>query len=213
MSFNHTIVSEMKRNDQSPERICVRTSSSKNEAINAIGFTLFRTNLLVLSVVFVLFLLLQVSLFAQTQTAPAVGDGSDANPYQIATVENLFWLQGASSAQSKSIIQTADIDASAYGWGGIASFTGKYDGQGHTINGLHGGGAGSGFFKSINSGAVVANLHLTNINFSSGYGQNYDGGFASMLLSGSTITGCSITGTLQGHDITDRKSTRLNSSH
>jgi hypothetical protein len=33
---------------------------------------------------------LSVALIAQTATPPATGDGSSSNPYQIATLENLY---------------------------------------------------------------------------------------------------------------------------
>lgn len=61
------------------------------------------------------------SLFAQTATAPLLGDGSSGNPYQIANLENLYWI-AASDAIVPSptqatrwaayYIQTADFDAS-----------------------------------------------------------------------------------------------------
>jgi hypothetical protein len=48
-------------------------------------------------------ILLAFSLFitllmqAQTSTAPATGDGTSSNPYQIATLNNLYWLSQTSS--------------------------------------------------------------------------------------------------------------------
>ena len=54
--------------------------------------------------------LLAFSLLAQTAVPPALGDGTEANPYQIATWQNLYWLSQNSSAWDKYFIQTADID-------------------------------------------------------------------------------------------------------
>jgi hypothetical protein len=87
------------------------------------------------------------ALFAQTAVPPAAGDGSTANPYQIATLDNLYWLSQNSAAWTLKFLQTADIDASATadwdggaGWTPIGNtttpFTGAYDGDGHAIAGL-----------------------------------------------------------------------------
>lgn len=92
-------------------------------------------------------LLMPAALFAQTATAPAAGDGSTANPYQIATLDNLYWLSQNSAAWTLNFLQTADIDASGTaGWDGGAGwtpigntttpFSGVYDGGGHAITGL-----------------------------------------------------------------------------
>lgn len=103
-----------------------------------------------------------VLLFAQTSTAPT-GTGTAANPYQIATLENLYWLSqnAAQWASGKYYLQTADIDASAtstwfsdgaggyYGFpciGGNSSavgnhvsgtFAANYNGQGFSISNLY----------------------------------------------------------------------------
>ena len=59
---------------------------------------------------------------AQTATAPAIGDGSSGNPFQIATFENLYWIAAlddvaASPTQAErwsgDYIQTMSFDASA----------------------------------------------------------------------------------------------------
>ena len=89
---------------------------------------------------------------AQNQVAPS-GDGSQNNPYKIATLENLYWMainvNGWNQMfEGKYLVQTADIDASATatwnngaGWQPVGDslqfhFKGNYDGQGHTISGL-----------------------------------------------------------------------------
>jgi hypothetical protein len=45
---------------------------------------------------------------AQTATAPAAGDGSSGNPYQIASLENLYWIAVDASRWNKHYIQTAN---------------------------------------------------------------------------------------------------------
>lgn len=85
---------------------------------------------------------------AQIATPPAAGDGSEENPYQIATLENLYWLSQSQSKWDKHYIQTADIDASvSENWDAGAGFTpignefqpfkGTYNGQFHTIDNIY----------------------------------------------------------------------------
>lgn len=61
-------------------------------------------------------------LIAQTAIAPLIGDGSEDNPYEIASLENLYWIAADNIVVqapdrevrwSSHYIQTADIDASA----------------------------------------------------------------------------------------------------
>lgn len=84
---------------------------------------------------------------AQNAVAPATGDGTIENPYQIASLENLYWISQTTSSWTKSFIQTADIDATqtstwnqGAGWVPIGDyntrFKGKYNGKGHVIDGL-----------------------------------------------------------------------------
>jgi hypothetical protein len=97
-----------------------------------------------------LFIFLFISftnVFAQTAIAPSIGTGTPANPYEIASLENLFWIQDNTANWDKHYIQTADINASATstwnsntGWMPIGNattrFTGSYNGQGFEISGL-----------------------------------------------------------------------------
>jgi len=91
-------------------------------------------------------------LLAQAAVAPAAGDGTSGNPYQIATWQNLYWISLNSSSWDKYFEQTADIDLSAaspaistwdsnQGWTPIGNsttkFTGNYDGDNQTISGLY----------------------------------------------------------------------------
>ena len=100
---------------------------------------------------------------AQISTAPAIGDGTAGNAYQIATLNNFYWLSQTSAqwVANKYFIQTANIDATAtstwfsngaggyFGFpciGGFSpavgnlvqgSFAGVYDGQGYSISNLY----------------------------------------------------------------------------
>lgn len=99
---------------------------------------------------------------AQTATTPA-GTGTAADPYQIATLDNLYWISQNINewTASKYYIQTANIDASStatwfpdgsggyYGFPPIAgeslevgnhlrgSFSGTYNGNGYLITNLY----------------------------------------------------------------------------
>jgi hypothetical protein len=82
------------------------------------------------------------SLMAQTAIAPVIGDGSEDNPYEIASLENLYWIAAdntvvpdpdQSARWLSHYVQTADIDASetvdwfnGQGWKPIAEYDEYY---------------------------------------------------------------------------------------
>jgi len=94
-------------------------------------------------------------IFAQTATPPS-GTGTSGDPYQIASLDNLYWIADQTNNNGdnflgKYFLQTADIDASGAstwtdqngfnsGWTTIGTyespFAGSYDGNGHTIDKL-----------------------------------------------------------------------------
>ena len=154
-------------------------------------------------------------MFAQTETAPAAGDGSEGTPYQIATLDNLYWLSQNSSEWGKYFVQTANINASSTsGWDSGAGFSpignlstyfsGHYDGNNKTISGLFINRSGSslvGFFGKTSS-AVIENLALINVNITGG---NLTGalvgsavGYFYECYSSGTVTGTSNVGGLIG---------------
>ncbi|HDQ44497.1 MAG TPA: hypothetical protein ENN17_03215, partial [bacterium] len=60
-------------------------------------------------------------LSAQTATAPASGNGSSGSPYEIASLENLYWIAATdvevpapdrATRWAAHYLQTANIDAS-----------------------------------------------------------------------------------------------------
>ena len=90
----------------------------------------------------VMLLAMSASLLAQTATAPSFGDGSSGNPYQISTLDHLFWITENDDKWDSTYIQTANIDAfSTSGWdsnsgfspigNNSTKFTGSYDGDGY----------------------------------------------------------------------------------
>ena len=129
----------------------------------------------------------QGNIFPQTETMPS-GSGTSSDPYLIATLDNLAWLQDAANdtAWGAYYQQTADIDAdSTSSWDSGAGFspignstkefTGTYDGQGYTIDNLYisrGSTNYIGFFGEAEYGAIE-NIGIINENVT---GSNNTGG-------------------------------------
>ena len=149
------------------------------------------------------------SAHAQTAVQPS-GSGTSADPYQIASLANLYWVTQNSSSWSDTLVQTADINAdSTKYWnsgagfyaigrptGIINDFSGYYDGEGHTITGLFisdSSGSGMGLFSET-IGAVIKNLVLDSVNITGG--QNTGGIVADAETS--TIDDCYTTGVVYG---------------
>ncbi|OGE81945.1 MAG: hypothetical protein A2Y39_04030 [Candidatus Delongbacteria bacterium GWF2_40_14] len=133
----------------------------------------------------------------------ADGAGTEANPYQI---ENLTQLNNVRNYPTACFIQIADIDATptadpgwnaGAGWLPIGNattkFTGKYNGQGHTIDGLFINRATSynGLFGYA-QGSTISNLHLTNLDITST--TTYAGGLVGYNYSSASIINCSSQG-------------------
>ncbi len=160
-------------------------------------------------------LLMSVILFGQVAMFPN-GDGTNSNPYQISTIENLYWISITDSVWNASFIQTSDIDATlsfnwnnGEGWNPIGNsttpFTGNYNGQGFqiislTINkpttdniGMFG---KTGKATGSPSGAVIRNLGLNSITV---YGQNYVGSLIGYCNDNSTAQNCSSSGYITGN--------------
>ncbi len=149
----------------------------------------------------VMLLLFANCLFSQTSTAPSSGDGSKSNPYQIATLNNLYWLSQQSSKWDKYFIQTADIDASdtknwdsGKGFSPIGTnttnFTGNYNGQEYVISNLYfNNNSYIGLFGWTNS-ATISNLGIVNLDMT---GNNFIAGLIARGQS-NTISYCYVTG-------------------
>ncbi len=140
--------------------------------------------------------------------APDVGDGSSGDPYQIASLSNLYWLSLNSEEWGKYFIQTVDIDASVTstiecGSGfppiGNAStmFSGSYNGQEHTIDGLYisrNGESYVGLFGYTDN-AMIQKLGVTSCNID---GSTYVGAIAGRNNNSSQISSCYTSGNIEG---------------
>ncbi len=177
------------------------------------------------AILFALFLSSPV-LIGQIAIAPEFGDGTAENPYQINTLENLYWLAAEddevsdpdiASRWSAHYMQTADIDAASTadwfdgaGWIPIGkfygfpsaenvSFGGHYEGQGHEIQNLSINrdiDSGCGLFGYANS-ATIVNLIVSQANVQGGKNT----GLIFGVVMGSTITDCFATGIVAGTNI------------
>ncbi len=171
--------------------------------------SLVRTAILLCSFSFIL----SAGLNAQTAVAPALGDGSSGNPYQIATWQNLYWLSQSSTEWTKYYIQTANIDFaeadpaittwdSDKGWSPIGNlsnnFKGSYNGQNHTISGLFAVNSypAIGLF-GYTYDAVIQNLGVTNVDLSTTSYEPIGGLIGSN--SNSTVTNCYTTGSISAY--------------
>jgi len=161
-------------------------------------------------------LVLTANIWAQTATAPSAGTGTAGDPYQIATLENLYWITASDAVVSspnqaarwtKYYIQTADINASTTsGWDGgkgwapignsTTKFTGTYDGQNHVISSIYinrpSGYLYIGVF-SYTTNATIQNLGLTNINIVNSY---WCVGALVGLNKSTSVTNCYSTGSV-----------------
>ena len=171
---------------------------------NSILSSTIMKKLVPLFIILCLVFVSSVSLMAQTATPPSSGDGSSGNPYQIATLDNLYWLTQTSGYWDKNFIQTADINASATsswadGFHPIGNspniwFTGNYDGDGHTISSLycsHPTWANVGMFGIVD-GSEIKDLTLSDLYVE---GNGNIGGLAG-LASYATISNVTVSGTV-----------------
>ncbi|MDY0360397.1 MAG: GLUG motif-containing protein [Desulforegulaceae bacterium] len=143
---------------------------------------------------------------AEPVPAEPSGNGTAIDPYEISTLAELYWITIDSSRWNKHYIQTADINASdttnwdnGKGWtpigNNVNSFSGFYDGGGHTIIGLHINRADScqGLFGKAGSGAEIKNLGLINLFI---YGTHYLGGLIGYNFS--LVSNCYSAGFVHG---------------
>jgi uncharacterized repeat protein (TIGR02543 family) len=154
--------------------------------------------------------IVDVALYAKWSAcvAPAIGDGTSTNPYQIATLGNLYWLSQTNTVWDKSFIQIEDINAASTsiwdngsGFSPIGNsktlFIGTYNGQGHTITGLTVNRSSTdsiGFFGSLGTNGTVKNIRLI---ASSIKGNSYVGGVVG--VNNGILTYCHNTGTISGN--------------
>ena len=125
------------------------------------------------------------------------GTGTETDPYQISSEANLKafaeWVSITEGASNTYFKQTADITLSDGNWTPIKTFSGTFDGGGHTISGLTYDGSGSSGLFNLMYGAVQ-NVNLTNVSLKATGSEC--GGIAVRNLG--TITHCSVSGIVEG---------------
>jgi hypothetical protein len=145
----------------------------------------------------------------------ANGSGTEADPYLVATADDLNRVRDYLSAHFK---QVADIDLSGYenwepigtydyGYGQELGFRGIYDGNGHTIRHLKINSIDRewvGLFGAANN-AVIKNLDLIDVDVSGGIDEDGNwiygsivGALAGLVFGNTDIINCSSTGNLTG---------------
>ncbi len=145
---------------------------------------------------------------ASTSFTPPSGTGTLEDPYQIATLDNLAWLSESNESWTSYFIQTANIDASeTMDWNGgegfspigsgAVRFTGFYNGDGYTINGIYINRPATnmqGIFGSCSGSSLIENLGATNVNIT---GSDWVGGIAAHLDI-TSVENCYSSGTIVG---------------
>ena len=143
--------------------------------------------------------------------------GTESNPFLVATVEDLQNI-GKPEAGTENVYrtlsayykQTANIDLTSAGnWTPIGSsstrFTGSFDGQGYTINGLTiTSGSNRGLFSHIGSAGTVKNVGLVGGSLSSvsnsGGIAGYNYGTIQNSYNTGTVSGSSYIGGIAGNN-------------
>ena len=141
----------------------------------------------------------------------AGGDGTEGNPWQIATpaqLARLAYLINTSSTNSQYrddyYVQTANLDMIAHYWDAIGTssyyFRGHYDGNGYTISGLITQSGSSttynyqGLFGYV-QGTQTSPVVIENVNVIGNIrGNQYVGGIIGYAYSSGTISNCSFAG-------------------
>ncbi|MEL5893306.1 GLUG motif-containing protein [Bacteroides sp. GD17] len=152
----------------------------------------------------------------QAATAFASGDGGQTSPYIISTAAQLKYLQtqvnGGNNYNNSYFRLTTDINIATTEWTPIGTdyshtFSGNFDGNGHTISGtLKGSSANFGLFGYI-SNASIRNLHVaaTVTNSYNGSAECSTGGLVGYARN-TPISGCSYKGTVSGGKTTGNTS-------
>ncbi|MCD4735291.1 MAG: PKD domain-containing protein, partial [Bacteroidales bacterium] len=152
-------------------------------------------------------LLIAFAISANAQVQPT-GSGTEADPWQIATIDNLLWVSTNSSSwvNGTYFIQTANIDATdTQNWNGGQGFSpignnptffgGNYDGQNFGINGLYINRPteyDQGLFGY--SGGYIENVILTNVNITGFDGVGALVGYSYVT----TVSNCTSSGYVTG---------------
>ena len=128
------------------------------------------------------------------------GSGTKADPYIVATAEDLANISKVIKKSGYYFKQTADIDLAGYEiWTPLGNddtpFSHNYDGNGKKITNLTLSGGSAGLFGCAEN-AILSNITVTGLSSAGDRGSNVGGivGFAVKTR----ISGCSVSGTLNG---------------
>ena len=163
---------------------------------------------------YIYFVLFLATPLLQAQNPFTGGEGTEDNPYTIASAAHLAIMAqkinaGDTAYNNKFYKLVEDVDLTEYGrtfdggkgWIPIGKnpnfFMGHFDGNGKTITGLYikiteSASEGIGFFGCLNS-ATVKNLNITDVNISAA--ARWTGGVSGVAM-GSTINNCYVSGIL-----------------
>ena len=136
-----------------------------------------------------------------------VGSGTESDPYQISSFDNLLWLS-ANGGSSQHFLQTADIDAansttldSGLGFQPISFNASFYNGAGYKISNLFmdrpttaSGGYQSGLFGLVKNGSIIRNVSVVDANIK---GYQLVGVLIGALQSSSALLTSYATGVLE----------------
>jgi len=165
----------------------------------------------------IMMLFTAANILAQTAIAPSAGNGSKSNPYQIASLENLYWIAASNAVVpdpnqaarlTAHYTQINNIDAAAtatwfsgQGWIPIGDpsnpFNGSYNGKGYVISNIFIDRPAEncvGFFALSSNLATLKNIGLVNVQVT---GLNSVGGLCGENSLG-TVNNCFTTGNVIG---------------
>jgi hypothetical protein len=158
----------------------------------------------------VLVVILFVSAEFSAAQAPWAGSGDVNDPYQIRDANDVNSLGEDPNYYSAHFRLVADVDMSGFSYAkaviardGSPSFTGVFDGDGHTIANLtiDTDGASNdylGLFGKIDTSASIKNLGLVNLSVTGGASSDYVGGLVGYNYSGD-VKNCHSKGSITGN--------------
>jgi len=158
---------------------------------------------------FIFFLCVSLTLIADG--VQPTGSGTESDPYQVATLDNLLWISTNPESWDKFFIQIENIDATdTQNWNNGSGFfpignyieynhpdnnpfVGNYDGQEYTIESLYinrSSEKGIGFFGYTNN-AIIDNLVLNEFEI---YGYRHVGSLVGLCLEYTVVNNCNVYG-------------------
>ena len=156
--------------------------------------------------VILMFIVISISSLFADGVQPG-GIGTENDPYQIETLNNLLWVSTNSQSWNSYFIQTSDIDASSsqswndgQGFSPIGSyptsFSGNYNGDGYSVSDIY----INGYFTNYQLGlfGYVINANISNVNvvsISIIYGYDRVGGIIG-YCNNTLIENCTSSGSL-----------------